>query len=92
MRYPLTLFLAALLTLLAFVLVAELHNADGEENCQDPEADRDPDGRGVHPAGCERGTAVSALHFRYYNPPTTLGITGSIMQGTLSAIDLIFTI
>lgn len=53
MKVALTFLLAALFALFAFVLAAELHNANGKENCQNPEADENAHRRGVHRAPCE---------------------------------------
>lgn len=42
LQVPLTFLLTALFALFAFVLAAELYNADGKEDCQNPKAHKNP--------------------------------------------------
>lgn len=53
MKVALTFLLAALFALFAFMLAAELHNAKGKEDCQNPKADENAHRCRVHRAPCE---------------------------------------
>lgn len=85
----LTFFLAELFELFAtfaFVLAAELHDANGEEDCQNPKADENAHRRRVHRAPCERTRCNWSHQLKRSIQITRTALEEAILHGVLLPI------